>query len=72
EYTNHPVFGVAMPNSCPEVPSEILNPKNTWANKEDYDQQARKLASKFVENFEKYASGVDQEILDAAPKTSGN
>jgi phosphoenolpyruvate carboxykinase (ATP) len=67
EYTKHPVFCVDMPATCPNVPEEILNPRNTWANKEEYDAKATDLASKFVKNFSKYADfstgrGADQLI----------
>ena len=64
----HPVFGMMMPTTCPDVPSDILNPRNTWADKSSYDLKARDLASQFIKNFEKYAAGVNQEILAAAPK----
>ena len=69
-FEQHPVFGYQMPTACPNVPTEILNPRNTWADKDAYDAQANKLAAMFVKNFEQYASGVSQEILDAAPKAS--
>jgi phosphoenolpyruvate carboxykinase (ATP) len=69
-FEQHPVFGYQMPTACPNVPIEILNPRNTWADKDAYDAQANKLAGMFVKNFEQYASGVSQEILDAAPKVS--
>ncbi|HEX8332416.1 MAG TPA: phosphoenolpyruvate carboxykinase (ATP) [Segetibacter sp.] len=68
EFETHPVFGMMMPKECPNVPSEILNPRNTWADKEAYDTKAKDLAQQFVKNFEKYASGVSEEILAAAPK----
>ena len=64
----HPVFGMMMPKECPDVPSEILNPRNTWSDKEAYDAKAKNLAQQFVKNFEKYASGAGEEILAAAPK----
>ncbi|MEJ7625394.1 MAG: phosphoenolpyruvate carboxykinase (ATP) [Ferruginibacter sp.] len=64
----HPVFGVQMPMECPGVPSEILNPRNTWDDKAAYDSKAKELAGKFVNNFKNYASGVNEEILSAAPK----
>jgi phosphoenolpyruvate carboxykinase (ATP) len=57
-----------MPVECPGVPTEVLNPRNTWASKEEYDVKAKDLASQFIKNFEKYASGVNEEILAAAPK----
>ncbi|MBS1746049.1 MAG: phosphoenolpyruvate carboxykinase (ATP) [Bacteroidetes bacterium] len=67
EFHKHPVFGVNMPTSCAGVPDEILNPRNTWKNGNDYDAQANKLAGLFIENFKKYASKVSEEILAAAP-----
>lgn len=68
EYEQHPVFGMMMPKECPNVPSEILNPRNTWEDKSLYDVKAKELAQQFVKNFEKYASGVNEETLAAAPK----
>jgi phosphoenolpyruvate carboxykinase (ATP) len=68
EFENHPIFGMAMPASCPDVPGEVLNPRNTWQDKNAYDEKAKYLAGLFTKNFEKYASGVSEEILKAAPK----
>ena len=68
EYTVHPVFGMRIPAKCPGVPAEILNPRDTWADKNDYDAKAKDLARKFINNFEKYASGANEETLAAAPK----
>lgn len=67
EFTAHLVFGVLMPKNCPGVPSEILNPRNTWADKNAYDAQATKLASLFVKNFETF-SDIPESIKQAAPK----
>jgi phosphoenolpyruvate carboxykinase (ATP) len=67
EYIAHPVFGMMMPLSCPGVPAEILNPRSTWPDVVAYDAKSKELAIQFVQNFEKYASGVSKEILDAAP-----
>ena len=63
-----PVFGVEVPTACPNVPSEILLPRNTWPNPEAYDETARKLADLFSENFEKYAAGCTPEIVEAGPR----
>jgi phosphoenolpyruvate carboxykinase (ATP) len=66
-FEKHPVFGVAMPTACPNVPTEILNPRNTWADKASYDAAVRNLAQQFIKNFDKYAAGVEEEVLEAAP-----
>lgn len=71
-YEAHPVFGVLVPQSCPNVPSEILNPRETWADKEAYDKKANELAGLFVKNFEKYADKANDEILSAAPKVGAD
>ena len=66
-YNTHPVFGYQVPVTCPNVPTEILQPRNTWTDKNDYDKTANKLANLFEENFKKYANGVSEEVLKAAP-----
>lgn len=70
EYVPHNVFGVLKPQSCPNVPSEILNPRDTWEDKEAYDKKASELAALFVKNFEKYADQANEETLAAAPKVA--
>jgi len=70
EYEEQPIFGLYMPTSCPDVPSEILNPRNTWDDKQAFDQKANELADAFNKNFEKYADQANEEILNAAPQTS--
>jgi phosphoenolpyruvate carboxykinase (ATP) len=67
-YQTHQVFGVAMPKTCPGVPVEMLNPRNTWSDKEAYDQKANHLATAFLNNFEKFADYANEEILAGAPK----
>jgi phosphoenolpyruvate carboxykinase (ATP) len=66
-YENHEIFGLAMPTECENVPSEILSPKNTWADKAGYDEKANHLASQFNKNFEQFADNASEEILAAAP-----
>ncbi|HFA50486.1 MAG TPA: phosphoenolpyruvate carboxykinase (ATP) [Bacteroidetes bacterium] len=68
EYRKHPVFGLAMPTTCPDVPNAILNPRDTWRNEEDYDEMAAKLAKLFIDNFEKYADKATPKIIAAGPK----
>ncbi len=65
-YKNDPIFQMAVPQHCPDVPAEILTPINTWTDKEAYEKTARKLAADFAENFKKF-SGVSDEIKNAGP-----
>ncbi len=67
-FDTHEIFGLAMPKSCPGVPEEILNPRNTWKDKDAYDQKATHLANAFMTNFEKFADYANEEILASAPK----
>ena len=67
EYSTEPAFGLSIPTACPGVPSELLNPRNSWADKHAYDAQARLLASKFVENFRKFQ--VPDSVRQAGPRT---
>lgn len=66
-YEEHPVFGVAMPDACPNVPEEILNPRNTWKDKEAYDKKAYQLADFFTHNFSTFAAHANEEIMAGAP-----
>jgi phosphoenolpyruvate carboxykinase (ATP) len=68
-YEKDPVFNLDVPASCPDVPSEVLKPRNTWANGADYDVQAKKLAKMFVENFKTFEQGVTAEVLAAGPNS---
>lgn len=70
DYVTHEIFGLAMPTICEDVPSEILNPKNTWENKAAYDKKANTLAEAFVNNFKKFEEDANEEIMNAAPKVS--
>ena len=72
QYTKHNIFGVQMPDTCPNVPTELLSPRNTWEDKAAYDAKSALLAQKFKENFEQFESGVSSEILAAAPSVAEN
>ncbi len=67
EFRLDPIFNVLVPVSCPNVPNEVLDPRNTWSDKEAYDKAAKDLAARFIKNFEKY-TGMDRNIIDAGPK----
>ena len=57
-----PYFGLAIPTVCPDVPQEILLPKNTWADKQAYDQTAHLVMKRFEVNFRQFANDVDESI----------
>ncbi|MCA9771071.1 MAG: phosphoenolpyruvate carboxykinase (ATP), partial [Myxococcales bacterium] len=66
EFVKDPVFGLAMPTSCPNVPAEVLNPRNTWKDKAAYDAKALDLAKRFHKNFGRFEKASD-EIRHAGP-----
>ncbi len=69
EYDPDPMFHILVPRSCPGVPTEILNPRNTWQDKEAFDQRARKLAADFCNHFERaYGDkGIDPSVIVQCP-----
>jgi phosphoenolpyruvate carboxykinase (ATP) len=71
-YEQMPVFNLNIPKKCPGVPDEILNPRNTWSDKNEYDAKMNSLAASFVKNFAQYADFANEEILSAAPKLAVN
>lgn len=66
-YEKHPVFGLNVPQNCVHVPSEVLNPRNTWEDKQAYDKKAEELAASFKDNFVKFEDYANEEILSGAP-----
>ncbi len=66
-YAKHEIFGLQMPTSCPNVPSDILDPKKTWTDKAAYDEKAKHLAQAFNANFKAFEDKASEEILRAAP-----
>jgi phosphoenolpyruvate carboxykinase (ATP) len=65
--TTDPVFGFQVPGKVPDVPQEVLSPRQTWSDPEAYDAQARKLAAMFRENFEQYRAEVPASVAGAGP-----
>lgn len=67
-FSPDPIFGVQVPENCPGVPGEILQPRNTWENKEAFDQRARHLAQLLRNNFQDFAPQVSEAVRQAAPR----
>ena len=67
-YQKDPIFNLEIPASCPGVPTGVLTPRETWPTGSAYDEQARKLAKMFVENFTIFEQGVSTEVLAAGPR----
>ena len=68
DYVLDDIFNIYIPQSCPNVPQEMLNPKNTWNDKEAYDKSAKNLAKKFNDNFAKYEN-MPENIVNAGPNS---
>jgi len=64
-----PVFGLHIPKEIADVPTDILNPRNTWSDKAAYDEQAKKLAGMFRDNFSKFEKFVTEGVRGAGPRT---
>jgi phosphoenolpyruvate carboxykinase (ATP) len=67
-FRHDPVFGFEVPTECEGVPSQILDPANTWPNREAYFQKYQSLASRFIENFKLMADGCPAGVVDAGPR----
>jgi phosphoenolpyruvate carboxykinase (ATP) len=67
ETSEEPFFGLRIPKSCPDVPAEVLNPRNTWKVPSEYDAKAKELVARFKKNFEEYASHVGEGVKKAGP-----
>ena len=63
-----PVFGLNVPVEVPGVPSEVLNPRDTWADGAEYDAAAEKLAAMFRENFKQFEAQVADGVREAGPR----
>ncbi|MEA3297155.1 MAG: phosphoenolpyruvate carboxykinase (ATP) [candidate division Zixibacteria bacterium] len=67
QYRTDPIFGFKVPKSCEGVPEKVLDPAETWDDKEAYKQKYLQLAGLFIENFKKFAAGTPQEVIKAGP-----
>lgn len=67
QYETYDVFNLHVPTSCPGVPSELLNPKNSWTASTSFKDEVNKLAGLFNENFTKYSDQATKEVIAAGP-----
>ena len=67
ETITDPVFGLAVPKACEGVPTDLMQPRNTWADGAEYDQKAQNLAGLFQKNFAKFEEGASEAIRAAGP-----
>lgn len=67
-YTTDPIFGLQIPTTCPGVPTEVLQPRQTWGDPDAYDTQAHKLAAMFIENFKQFANQSSTAVAAAGPQ----
>lgn len=67
EFQTHNIFGLEMPTTCPNVPSEVLSPKETWDDEDAYEAKARELTKHFKDNFEQFKKYTSADILAAEP-----
>lgn len=67
-FTREKIFNLNIPEMCPNVPKEILNPRNTWSNKEKYTEKAKELAKSFNENFLRFEEHVTEAMKQGIPK----
>jgi phosphoenolpyruvate carboxykinase (ATP) len=66
-FEQHPIFGLFMPKTCPNVPEELLDPMHTWLQKGAYVSKSIQLAHSFHLNFEKFASQASEQIIEGGP-----
>ncbi len=71
-YRKHSIFGAEMPLTCPNVPSEVLSPRETWKNDKAFYEKANELAGRFIENFKKFESYANEKIMAGAPTPNLN
>jgi phosphoenolpyruvate carboxykinase (ATP) len=67
EYSTDPIFGFEVPDNCPGVPDEVLNPGSSWPSESDYQLRYHDLAARFIDNFRKFEDETELAIREAGP-----
>ena len=67
-YTEDPIFGFEVPEHCPGVPDDVLNPAIAWPSENEYKIRYRDLASRFIDNFRKFEDQTDRTVRNSGPK----
>ena len=67
QYRKDKLFGFEVPLSCPDVPEDVLEPSNSWGDKDEYWKKYDALSSRFIENFKLFQEGCSQDVIDAGP-----
>lgn len=68
KFRTDPIFGFEIPETCPDVPSDVLNPMKSWSDEKEYMASYKGLAEKYIENFKKFEDGVANNVIEAGPK----
>ncbi len=68
QYRKDKLFGFEVPLTCPEVPEDVLEPSNSWGNKEEYWTRYDSLAARYIENFKLFSEGCPEEVIQSGPK----
>ncbi|RLI51732.1 MAG: phosphoenolpyruvate carboxykinase (ATP), partial [Candidatus Thorarchaeota archaeon] len=64
EFDRDPIFGFMIPRACPEVPSDLLNPRTNSPDAKAYEERAKRLAHEFKENFKQFGEGIPKEVKE--------
>ncbi len=67
EYKKDPIFGFEVPVTCEGVPADVLDPSSSWPSKSEYQEKYRLLASRFIDNFKKFAPDFPPEVSESGP-----
>ncbi|HAV77150.1 MAG TPA: phosphoenolpyruvate carboxykinase (ATP), partial [Anaerolineae bacterium] len=67
KFKTDPVFGFEVPDECPGVPAEVLEPSSSWQDKAEYDKRYKQLAQRFIDNFKKFEDQASKEVVSAGP-----